>query len=293
MAGPGVPGPPSRLDNRETVELRAIEADVLAMYDSNMTLREIASATGYAPSSIGVMLKRINARTLRDNDRFAVRAAKIRQLHKIQDALIPHVLGDGRPDFFPSDKLANVLLRAIKAEVDLVGSNAPTRIEFGWDEDDENGDGSVTTVPGQSEADLLNRWMELADKLAGPKGYGSGRVIDAQVVDDDEEADQGLVDPTKRVTGPGSEPPGVAGVSLTNAMAELSAGADIAGKKKPEPLVFADDTLDYSGPVVACDWDSAPEEDDDALPPMDGDMGDDAIGHWVDGQFVMTSWEDA
>lgn len=244
MAGPGKTGPPSR--GHGEVEQMLLEAQVLNLHDRNYTQREIAAVVGMDHSSIHYMLKRINNRTLADFDRVTTRGLKLRQIHRIQQSLAPFVINErGVQDFMPDPKMTLALLRAIKAERELMGADAPTRIELSATGEDGEGE-----EIGMDEAAAVTRFMELADQMA-KSGYGSGRIIDAEVVEDDDEV-KVIPTPENRVTGPGSNAPQL----------EL----------RPGPSAVQDD--DYP-------------PGDDPPDPNDG-VDDDPIGVWRDGKFYPT-----
>jgi hypothetical protein len=200
MAGAaGKPGPPKR--GHETVEQMFLEAQVLNLYDRNFTLREIADEVGMAPSSVGVMLKRINNRTLADFDRVTARALTLRKYLRVEQELWPFVVNtEGNPTFRPDEKMVDRWLKLQKGVRELMGADAPTRIEVTPPEHGVEHDGDKL-------ARDLARYMELADKIAAG-GIGSGRVVDAEVVEDEtSEDDEAFSDANTRVRSSGSEAP--------------------------------------------------------------------------------------
>lgn len=245
MTAPGEPGRPKK--GHETVEQMMMEAQILNLFDRNYTHREIASVVGLHHTTVGETIRRINRRTLADFDRTTARALKLRQLHRIQESIMPFVVDPhGRTDFMPDPKLTAQLLRAIKAERELMGADAPTRVEISVGED---GEGEQV---GAEEAANVQRFMELADRIM-TSGYGSGRIIDADVVEDDDEDDAGDRGPLDRVRGPGSDAP------------QLEAGPPVDG------AVDATATVEM-------------DESDDGL-------DDDPIGVWRDGIFYPAESE--
>jgi hypothetical protein len=100
----------------------------------------------------------------------------------------------GQEGFVPDLKALAELRLIMKAERELMGADAPTRIELGGTVENEGG--------GEEIASDALRFMELADMVAR-HGYGSGRYVDADEVGEGDHQDE--LEGGIRVSGPGGE----------------------------------------------------------------------------------------
>jgi hypothetical protein len=253
MAGPGKPGPPSRKDD-ERLEQAIREREVVFLREAGYTYDEIAERTGYAHRrSIQNIMMRWGHQTLTENDVLTQRSLKFMMLERLAHKIEPHVSID--PSLPPDPKMVDALLKVIKAQRDLMGLDVPSKIEF-----------NIAPESGEVGDDVAadyQRFAELAD-LIGGTGYGSGRVIDATEVEDDED-ENAEHDSVGRVTS--------------------GIGTDALGR--PELEVGSDDEVEDIGFMPSTDQEAF--ADDEFMPNMSasGDDDDEAIGQWIDGRFVL------
>jgi hypothetical protein len=251
------PGPPSR--GHEEVEELVLQGQILNLRDRNYTHQEIADSLGLARSTVTRMLKRINERTLAEFDRQSIRALTLRKYLKIEAEILPFVMNvNGLPDFMPNDKMLDKWLKVQLSIRQLMGADAPTRVEISVPDPDATEDSVARKL-----AEDLGRFQDLADQMIR-RQMGSGRVIDAEVVEEDADevaAQEALNDPTKRVRGPGSDAP----------QYEITAAE--VGQVAPDETTMAA---------------YARIEDLDGPDMTDDGLDDDPIGVWKDGKFYAT-----
>lgn len=247
MAGPGKPGPPAR--GAEQVEAFINQQEVVTLRRKGYTNQDIADATGYSVRGIEEIMHRWRQSVLASNDPTMDRALKSKMYDDIVHALSPFAIPMAGQ--MPDEKMLKVLLTTLRDQRALLGSDAPTKVEF---------TNPLTDKAGEAEADDVQRFMELADQLQ-TSGYGSGRILDAEEVEqEDEDAER---DSVGRVTsGVGTQALGVvpALVARTDDVVDASDGDETA----------VVDVADVFTPDMT----------------IDDETDDDAIGYWEDGKWV-------